>query len=102
MKRSPVTSSNLKSVGYDPKTKVLEVEFVSGGLYQYLDVPAARHQALMEAKSVGSEFYKSIRNRFDYRPVKDEEKSEVVAPVASTVPPRSNKVKAHRVVRAPK
>lgn len=61
MTRQPVSSSNLKSVGYDPKTKTLEVEFVGGGVHTYHDVPPGHHADLMKAKSPGSHFHKHIR-----------------------------------------
>ncbi|OQX00458.1 MAG: hypothetical protein BWK73_48340 [Thiothrix lacustris] len=34
-----VSSSNLRSVGYDPETATLEVRFRHGGVYQYYNVP---------------------------------------------------------------
>jgi hypothetical protein len=45
----PVSSSNLASVGYDPNTQTLEVEFLHGGIYQYSDVPSSVHSGLMTA-----------------------------------------------------
>ena len=39
MEREPVVSSNLVSVGYDPASETLEVEFIKTGVYQYLNVP---------------------------------------------------------------
>jgi hypothetical protein len=62
MTRDPVESSNLKSVGYDPKTKTLEVEFHTGAVHQYQDVPANKHKAMMKAKSVGGYFHIHVRN----------------------------------------
>ena len=41
MNRSPVSSINVASVGYDGSTLTLEVEFLSGSVYQYFDVPNA-------------------------------------------------------------
>ena len=38
MERKNVSSSNLKSVGYDSTTQTLEIEFLNGGLYQYSSV----------------------------------------------------------------
>lgn len=64
MQRDPVSSSNLASVGYDPTTYTLEVEFNSGRVYQYFDVPEHIYQELMSAGSVGSYFSRSIRNSF--------------------------------------
>ena len=65
MQRDPVSSSNLASVGFDPTTYTLEVEFNSGRVYQYFDVPEHIYQELMSAGSVGSYFSRSIRNSFD-------------------------------------
>lgn len=41
------------SVGYDPESKTLELEFSDGSLYEYYAVPAAIHRRLMEADSIG-------------------------------------------------
>ena len=67
--RTPVTSSNLRSVGYDPDTETLEVEFHDGGIYQYSNVPSNIHDALMSAPSHGTYFAANIRNSFSYRRV---------------------------------
>lgn len=47
MKRQSVSSSNLRSVGYDPETKTLEVEFQNGSVYQYFNVPPQVYKGLM-------------------------------------------------------
>ena len=67
MKRVAVSSSNLRSVGYDESTQILEVEFHSGGVYQYFNVPANVHIALMSAPSHGRYLAYNIRNRYRYR-----------------------------------
>lgn len=41
MKRIPVSSSNLASVGYDETSQTLEIGFLHGGVYQYFDVPSS-------------------------------------------------------------
>jgi hypothetical protein len=56
MLRTPVTSSNLASVGYDPTNRVLEIEFLSGSIYQYFNVPENIYSGLMQAGSHGSYF----------------------------------------------
>jgi hypothetical protein len=48
MERVPVSSSNLISVGYEPSSEILEVEF-KGGVYQYYNVPQFMHEELMQA-----------------------------------------------------
>lgn len=64
MERTEVVSSNIASVGYDEKARVLEVEFANGGIYQYHGVPKSLHQQLIGEKSVGAFFSKRIRNVF--------------------------------------
>ncbi len=62
MERTPVASSNLRAVGYDPETKILEVEFQSGSLYQYAEVPEEVYRALMNASSHGQYYNQNIKN----------------------------------------
>ncbi len=69
MIRQPVSSSNLKSVGYDPDSALLEIEFQDGSIYQYSGVPQNVHQALMAAASLGSFVHKHIRGKYSYRKV---------------------------------
>lgn len=66
MNRTPVTSSNVASVGYDPKTMTLEVEFHSGFVYQYFDVPESIHLDLMRASSVGKYLNHNIKGSYRY------------------------------------
>jgi hypothetical protein len=61
MERTPVTSTQLASIGYDPATLTLEVEFRKGGVYQYIGVSAETHQQLMNAQSIGIFFNTVIR-----------------------------------------
>ncbi|MCY4474000.1 MAG: KTSC domain-containing protein [Chloroflexi bacterium] len=64
MNREPVVSDNIRSIGYDEITNVLEIEFRSGGVYQYSDVHQSIHAALMNASSKGSYFHRHIRDRY--------------------------------------
>ena len=66
MEREPVTSSNIRSVGYDPETSTLEVEFNSGTVYQYAGVPQHEYDGLMSGGSVGTYFNAHIKNSFPY------------------------------------
>ncbi len=61
MNRQPVSSSNLRSVGYDSSTNTLEIEFNSGGIYQYYGVPLVVYQKLMNAPSHGKYFHAHIK-----------------------------------------
>lgn len=67
MNRQAVTSSNLRSVGYDPVTHTLEIEFHGGPVYQYSNVPESVYGGLMAAASHGSYFHEHIRDQYPYR-----------------------------------
>jgi len=53
MHRTPVTSSNIRSIGYDSKIATLEVEFTSGDIYQYFNLPEHLYQQFLHASSHG-------------------------------------------------
>lgn len=67
MIRTSVRSSNIRSVGYDPASRTLEVEFHSGGVYQYSGVPENVYQGLMRAASKGSYLHDHIKDRYPCR-----------------------------------
>ena len=67
MTRTPVTSSQLKSVGHDPATNKMHIEFKNGVVYEYDGVSTADHQALVGAASVGQHFNKHVKYGFTYR-----------------------------------
>jgi hypothetical protein len=67
MIRQPLASSSLASVGFDPESRVLEVQFKNGGLYQYLGVAAREFSGLLSAESHGHYFAQHIRRRYRFR-----------------------------------
>ena len=64
MERLPVRSSDLKSVGY--LDSILEIEFRSGGVYQYHGVPEHVYTRLMSAPSKGRYFHRAVRSVYPY------------------------------------
>lgn len=62
MKREKVNSSSIASIGYDPVSKMLEVEFNHGGVYKYMDVAFEEYEALKNAASIGNYFDTHIRD----------------------------------------
>lgn len=70
MQRQPVDSSNLSSVGYDPDSSTLEVEFRSGHVYRYSDVPEQTYKNLLGASSPGEFFRSNVMGQFDEERVK--------------------------------
>ena len=69
MDRQSVSSSNLASVGYDPNSETLEVEFKNGSIYQYYNVPQFMYERLMEAGSVGNFLNTQIKGTYAYSQV---------------------------------
>ena len=67
IKRIPVASSNIASVGYDAEKQILEMEFHHGAIYQYFDVPKEVYDGLMSAGSIGSYFMHNIKNKYQYQ-----------------------------------
>lgn len=53
MERTPVQSSAIASVGHDPITNELEVEYASGYVYRLAGISAQDHEALLGADSIG-------------------------------------------------
>lgn len=70
MNRSPVSSSNLSSVGYDEDSKILEIEFNDGSVYQYSNVPQNIYEGLMSASSHGKYFHRNVRGSYNYKQIR--------------------------------
>lgn len=69
MKREDVTSSNIRSIGYDEDKEILEVEFQNKHIYQFFGVGKSVHKKLLKAESIGKTFNESVRNNFKYKKV---------------------------------
>ncbi len=70
MTRTPVESSMLAMVGYDAEQKTLELEFNSGKVYHYYDVPLKVYRDMLKAESKGSYFRGLIDGMYRYNEVK--------------------------------
>ncbi|MDM8127586.1 KTSC domain-containing protein [Paraclostridium benzoelyticum] len=66
MQMIPVSSSNLVSVGYDPQSMTLRVQFNSG-TYDYYNVPKNIFDGLLAATSKGSYHHSFIKNSFRFK-----------------------------------
>lgn len=67
LRRTPITSSTLKSAGY--AEGVLEVEFKDGSVYRYSDVPAEVAEAFLASDSKGHYLVTFIRGRYEFEKV---------------------------------
>jgi hypothetical protein len=62
----------MASAGYHPTARVLEIEFATGAVYHYFDVPLDVYQDLLDAPSQGRFFHNRIRGIFECHRVIDE------------------------------
>jgi hypothetical protein len=62
--RVDLSSTLLQAAAYQPEDELLEVEFRTGAVYRYCDVPVSIYEELLQADSKGRYFNQHIRNRF--------------------------------------
>lgn len=62
--RQPVQSTAIAAVGYSKRLHALEIEFVNGATYRYLDVPGSVYRNLMAADSKARFYHQNIRGKY--------------------------------------
>lgn len=80
MERQPFASRSVKSAGYDPGTRELEIEFATGKVYRYADVPESLWDWFRRTKNKGSFVTRMISANHSYRVVGDERAPRGTAP----------------------
>ena len=65
MKRRIAESSMIRSMGYDPKTKSLEIEFIHGVVWQYFEVPEKVWDEFTKADSMGRFWHGYIKDEYE-------------------------------------
>ena len=60
----PVNSTNILSIGYDKNSQMLEVEFNTGRVYRYSNVPPHVYAGLMKSRSHGKYLLTYISNNY--------------------------------------
>jgi TIR domain/KTSC domain len=70
VQRVSVRSSNVSSVGYDARAKILEIEFHSGSIYHYFGVPEHLFHGLLRAPSHGKYLNAHIKASYAYEQIK--------------------------------
>ena len=66
IQRAPVESSSIASVGYGRASKLLEIEFRSGAIYRYREVPESVFTAFSAARSKGHFFSTQVRGKYAF------------------------------------
>lgn len=62
-------SSVIAAIAYDSGRKRLTVKFVTGRIYEYVDVPADVASSFQAAFSKGTFFNVFVRDRYDFKEV---------------------------------
>ncbi|MDC3989354.1 KTSC domain-containing protein [Polyangium jinanense] len=71
MQRIRVSSSNIASAGYDDASRILEVEFLDGSIYQYFGVAPFVYRDFMNASSHGGYLDAYVKKRgYRYRQIR--------------------------------
>ena len=69
MERKAVASGAIRSVGYQEQSQTLEIEFQTGRVYQYAEVPPAVYAWLLRVENKGGFVNRMIIPRFVAREV---------------------------------
>lgn len=77
LRRRPVQSSGLAAVGYSKRLHILEIEFINGAIYRYVDVPTTVHRDLMSAESKARFYDKNVRGKYRSIHVRSQPKNSI-------------------------
>jgi hypothetical protein len=70
METRKVSSGNLRSIGYDERTRTLQVELSDGSVLQYSGVSADVHRRFAQASSPWSFYRDNIDESFSVRRIR--------------------------------
>lgn len=70
MDRKKVSSGSIRSIGYDERNRLLEIEFSDGKVLQYTGVSAEIHRRLVNAPSIVSYFRDNVEESFTAKRIK--------------------------------
>jgi len=70
MERKKVSSSQIRSVGYEAGVQTLEVEMTDGTIWQYSKVPSEVYRRLMAAPTIASYYRDNIEEDYSRKRIK--------------------------------
>ena len=62
--RQPIESTAMARIGYSKRRHILEIEFVNGAVYRYLDVPVTVYRDLISAESKARFYDSNVRRHY--------------------------------------
>jgi hypothetical protein len=75
--RQPVESTAIARIGYSKHRHILEIEFVNGAVYRYLDVPTTVYRDLMSAESKARFYDSNIKGHYRSVLIRSRQKEQV-------------------------
>jgi hypothetical protein len=75
--RKPVQSTAIAKVGYSKRRHILDIEFVNGAVYRYLDVLPAAYRDLMSAESKARFYDFNIKGHYRSVLIRPPQKQQV-------------------------
>jgi KTSC domain len=84
--RQSVQSTAIAKIGYSKRRHILEIEFVNGAVYRYLDIPLSVHRDLMSAESKARFYDSNIRKHYRSVLVRPRQKQEPPAKSSASGP----------------
>jgi hypothetical protein len=75
--RQPVDSTAIAKIGYSKRRHILEIEFVNGAVYRYLDVPVNVYRELMSAESKARFYDSNVKGHYRSVPIRPDKKEPV-------------------------
>ena len=77
--RQPVQSTAIAKIGYSKRQHILEIEFVNGAVYRYLEVPPPSYRDLMSAGSQAQFYDFTVKGHYRSIPIRRLQKQQVPA-----------------------
>ena len=65
MYMTPIHSAAIARTGYDAARHILRLEYTSGRIYDYLDVPPEKYDQLLNAGSIGEFVNQEIKPNYE-------------------------------------
>ena len=67
MHRTAITANGIAQVGYEDGSEILEIEFTSGNVFQFFNVPPRMFHQLMDTPFKEFYYQNNIHDRFPYK-----------------------------------
>ena len=75
--RQPVESTAIAKIGYSKRRHILEIEFVNGAVYRYLDVPVTVYRDLISSESKARFYDSNIRRHYRSVLIRSRQKEQI-------------------------